>query len=69
MDYGYRDGKVICSCYFCSNNKEHPNRKFHDSYRKITSILLVAESLDPKDSIPVEACTTCSHVRRIENKE
>lgn len=52
-----------CSCYYCQQNKEHPVRKFHLKFRKISSVLKVAESLDPNDYIHLEACETCSHVR------
>lgn len=65
---GYRavDGKIICDCFFCKIKKEeHPNRKYHDVYRRMSHVLLVAESLAPKDSIPIEFCVTCGHVRPI----
>ena len=65
MGYKVIDGKIICQCFFCKQDKIHPNRKYHDKYKKMTSVLLVAESLDPKDSIPIEFCETCTHTRVI----
>lgn len=66
MGYRVVDRKVICECFFCKNEKEHPNRKYHDVYRRMSDVLLVAESLNPEDSIPIEFCVTCTHVRVIE---
>lgn len=48
-----------CRCYFCINGLEH--RASHTNYSRISDELLVAESLNPQDSIKMEACTTCGH--------
>lgn len=53
---------VVCSCFFCNFNKEHPDDR-HPNFHAISDRLLKAESLDPKDSIPMEACKTCGHRR------
>jgi hypothetical protein len=65
MKYKVIDGKVICQCFFCKKGTEHPNRKYHDVYKRMSDVLLVAESLDPKDFIPIEFCVTCTHIRVI----
>jgi hypothetical protein len=52
---------VGCECFFCKNGKEHPAR--HTEFHPTTHLLLKAESLDPRDSVPLEACTTCGHTR------
>lgn len=67
MRYRVVDGKISCECFFCKNKKDHPNRKYHDVYTRMSDVLLVAESLDPKDSIAIEFCVTCTHTRPIED--
>lgn len=54
----------MCSCFFCKDGKPHPDR--HKDFRRVSSRLLVAESLDPKDWVPMEACTTCGHQREVQ---
>lgn len=66
MGYRVVGRTVICECFFCGQGKEHPDRKYHDVYRRMSDVLLVAESLDPKDFIPIEFCVTCTHIRTIE---
>lgn len=63
MNYFYKNGALICTCFFCQRNKKHT--LMHNNWMRVSSVLLVAESLDPNDSIDVEACTTCAHVREI----
>jgi hypothetical protein len=55
--------KYPCNCFFCSKGSPHPDRGYHTEFMRITSQLLKSESLDPNDSIDLEACTICSHVR------
>lgn len=65
MGYTVVDKQVICQCFYCKESKEHPNRKYHDVYRRMSDVLLVAESLNPEDSIAIEFCVTCTHTRPI----
>jgi hypothetical protein len=53
-----------CECAFCSSKppRPHPDDR-HPRFERISDHLLVAESLDPNDSIPMEACWTCGHKR------
>lgn len=67
MGYRVEGRTVVCECFFCKNKKEHPNRKYHDVYTRMSDVLLVAESLDPKDSIAIEFCVTCTHIRPIKD--
>ncbi len=55
-----------CDCFFCRSGKVHPDRKYHQEFRRISSVLKVAESLNPDDYIDLEACVTCSHTRIVE---
>lgn len=48
-----------CSCFFCSQNREHPAR--HKNFEEVSHHLLKSESLDPADTIRMEACMTCGH--------
>ncbi len=65
MGYVVENDQVICKCFFCTQGKEHPNKKYHTEYKRMSDVLLVAESLDPKDRIPIEFCITCTHIRII----
>lgn len=53
---------VACACLLCQKGKEHKH-SFETGWYGITHLLLVPESLDPKDSIPLEACDLCGHKR------
>lgn len=53
---------ITCTCFFCSRGEAHPDER-HPDFHPTTGRLLVAESLDPKDTIPMEACTLCGHSR------
>jgi len=50
-----------CNCYFCFAGKEH--RADHLTFKRVSSGLRVAESLDPADEIKLEACVLCGHSR------
>lgn len=53
---------MTCNCFFCQQGKDHPDT--HAGWGRISSRLLVAESLDPAESIQMVACNTCGHERR-----
>ena len=53
---------MLCDCWFCEvEHKPHPDN--HLGFEEITSLLLEAESLDPAQSVRLEACLTCGHVQ------
>lgn len=58
---------VNCQCYFCALDKDHPMTIMHSNYYSIGTQLLVAESLDEKDSMQLEACETCGHKRVVKD--
>jgi len=53
--------ELNCECWFCRNDDKHP--KSHVEFFPVTHMLLKAESLDPKDSVALEACELCGHIR------
>lgn len=52
---------VTCNCLWCVQGKSHPTGKYHDVWEETSPVLLVAESLDPRDYILVECCRVCGH--------
>lgn len=53
-----------CKCFFCLNNKEHKHT-IPVRWISVTGKLLVAESLDPNDIVPMEACYICGHRQEV----
>lgn len=51
-----------CDCFFCTKGRPHPDET-HKTWEPVSHVLLRAESLDPADSLAVEACVLCGHLR------
>ena len=51
-----------CPCWYCSRGTDHDEVSGHREFYEISSKLLKAESLDPRDSIRRFACSTCGHI-------
>jgi hypothetical protein len=56
----WKGNKGPCRCYFCIQNKDHP-----DSHKEFMTEkrghLQVAESLDPNDIVWTRMCRLCTH--------
>lgn len=55
--------RIGCECFFCQSGKEHKHT-IAVEWGSISSLLLKAESLDPRDTVKLESCNLCGHTRK-----